>query len=81
MKTIELKTLVEKYSMQQLESCIQQQISKGSNTCDVVDSADTVIAELSKAEVVRELMNEGRSFSEALRELGKRIRAVYGNEE
>ena len=81
MKAPELKKLVEKFSAVQIESCIQQQLSKGANACDVVDSADEVIAELSKAEVVRELMDEGRSFSEALRELGKKIRAVYGNNE
>jgi hypothetical protein len=31
--------------------------------------------------VVRELMEKGMKFSEALRELGRRIRAVYGKEE
>jgi uncharacterized protein YoaH (UPF0181 family) len=46
-----------------------------------VDEQDEVIASLSKAEVVRELMDQGMTFSEALRELGKRIRAVYGKEE
>jgi hypothetical protein len=81
MKATELKKVVDRFSVPQIESCIQQQLSKGANACDVVDSADEVIAELSKAEVVRELMDEGRSFSEALRELGRRIRAVYGNEE
>lgn len=81
METKELKKLVEKYSVGQLESCIRQQVSKGENECDLVDGSDEVIAALSKAEVVRELMDEGRSFSEALRELGRRIRAVYGKEE
>jgi hypothetical protein len=51
------------------------------NTCDVVDETDEVITALSRAEVIRELMDEGKSFSEALRELARRIRAVYGKEE
>jgi len=77
----ELKKLVERYSPAQLESCIHQQLSKGENECELIDATDEVITALSKAEVVRELMDEGRSFSEALRELGKRIRAVYGQED
>jgi hypothetical protein len=80
METKELKKLVEKYSPEQLEACILQQVSKGENECNAVNETDDVIDALSKAEVVRELMNEGRSFSEALRELGRRIREVYGKE-
>lgn len=80
MKTAELKKLVEKYSPEQLETCILQQLEKGENLCNIVDQTDTVVAELSKATVVQELMSQGMSFSEALRELGRRIRAVYGSE-
>ncbi len=81
MDTKELKKLAEKYSPAQLEQCIRQQMEKGSNECEIVNEADEVITALSKAEVVRELMDEGRTFSEALRELARRIRAVYGNED
>jgi hypothetical protein len=81
METKELRKLVEKYSVAQIEACILQQVSKGANECDLIDNGNEVITELSEAEVVRELMDEGRSFSEALRELGRRIRAVYGKEE
>jgi len=77
----ELKQLVEKYSPDQLESCIHQQLSKGANECELIDADDEVIAALSKAEVVREIMDQGRTFSEALRELARRIRAVYGKDE
>ena len=80
MKTSEIKELVEKYSPEQLETCIMQQLDKGENLCNIVDQTDKVIAELSKAAVVQELMGQGMSFSEALRELGRRIRAVYGSD-
>ena len=80
MDTKELKKLAEKYSPDQLESCILQQLSKGENECELVDGSDDVITALSKAEVVRELMDQGMKFSDALRELGRRIRAVYGKE-
>ena len=78
--TKDIKKLVEKYSPEQLETCIVQQLEKGENLCDVVDETDHVIAELSKAAVIRELMDTGMSFSEALRELARRIRAVYGKD-
>ncbi len=81
MKSQDLKKIVDKYSAQQLEACIRQQLEKGENACDIVDETNDVITELSKAEVVRELMEQGMSFSDALRELGRRIRAVYGKEE
>jgi cell fate (sporulation/competence/biofilm development) regulator YmcA (YheA/YmcA/DUF963 family) len=81
MKTQDLKKIVDKYSPEQLEACIRQQLEKGANACEIVDEQDEVIASLSKAGVVRELMDQGMTFSEALRELGKRIRAVYGKEE
>lgn len=81
MESKELKKLAEKYSLDQLETCIMQQLEKGENACEIVDEADEVITALSKAEVIRELMDQGMKFSEALRELGRRIRAIYQKEE
>jgi predicted RNA binding protein with dsRBD fold (UPF0201 family) len=82
MDTKQLKKLTEMFSAGQIQTCIRQQLDKGENSCDVVDETDEVIAALSKAEVVRELMEQkGLRFSEALRELGRRIRAVYGSED
>jgi cell fate (sporulation/competence/biofilm development) regulator YmcA (YheA/YmcA/DUF963 family) len=80
MKSTDLKKIAEKYSAEQLEACIRQQLEKGENVCEVVDQADKIIEDLSKAEVVRELMDQGMNFSDALRELGRRIRAVYGKD-
>ena len=81
MDSRELKKLTEMYSPEELASCIRQQLEKGENQCEIVEQTDEVITALSKAEVVRELMNQGMKFSDALRELGRRIRAVYGKEE
>ena len=81
MDTKELKKLVEKYSLDELESCIMAQLEKGENQCEIADEDDEVVTALSKAEVVREMMDQGVKFSDALRELGRRIRAVYGKEE
>jgi hypothetical protein len=76
--TKDLKKLTEMYNIDHLETCIRQQLEKGENECEIVDETDEVITTLSKAEVMRELIDQGMSFSEALRELGRRIRAVYG---
>jgi hypothetical protein len=81
MKTRDMKKLVEKYSYEQIDACIKQQLAKGENECNVVDSTNEVIEILSKAGVIREIMDSGMKFSEALRELGRRMRAVYGKEE
>lgn len=81
MKTQDLKKLAEKYSLEQIETCIRQQLEKGENACEIVDETDEVITALSQAEVVRELMDQGMIFSDAIRELGRRIRAVYGKDE
>jgi cell fate (sporulation/competence/biofilm development) regulator YmcA (YheA/YmcA/DUF963 family) len=81
MESKELKKLAEKFTPQQLEACIRQQLDKGENACEIADGTDEVITALSKAEVVRELMDRGMTFSEALRELGKKIRAIYSTEE
>jgi hypothetical protein len=80
MDTKALKKLIEKYGVTQLETCIHQQLEKGENACELVDKEDVVIKALSEAGVVRELMDQGMTFADALRELGRRIRAVYGKE-
>ncbi len=80
MKTPELRKLVEHFSYEQIDACIQQQLAKGENECNVIDKTDAVIEALSKAGVVREMMDSGLTFSDALRELGRKIRAVYGKE-
>ena len=80
MDTRVLKKLIEKYGAAQLESCIRQQLDKGQNACELAAGDDEVIAALSEAGVVRELMDQGMTYTDALRELGRRIRAVYGKE-
>ena len=48
--------------------------------CEITDTTDEIITALSKAEVVRELMDQGMEFHDALRELGRRIRKVDGKD-
>lgn len=79
MDTRELKRIAERFSLEEIERCIDQQTSRGSNVCTTPGPDDEIFAELSKATVIRELMDQGSSFPEALRELGRRIRAVYSS--
>ncbi len=72
----EIKELARKYTPEQLESCITQQVETGANVC--VDSRPTaeIINDLSKASFVSDLLAKGVSLPECLRELAKRIRRV-----
>ncbi len=72
----EIRELAKMFSPDELESCIQQQISEGENVCRVSGPTEYVVNELSKASVLKELMNEGMSLSDAVRELARRIRLV-----
>ncbi len=72
----EIRELAKRFSPEELESCIQQQIQEGDNVCKLSGPTEYVVNELSKASVVKESMNEGMSLSDAVRELARRIRLV-----
>lgn len=71
-----IRDIAHKYTPEQIEGCITQQIESGSNICLTDGSSEKIINELSKAEVVRELIEEGMSLADALRELARRMRRV-----
>lgn len=73
----EIKELAKKFTPEQIESCITQQIDTGENICLKTESAEKIINELSKAGVVRGLMADGLSLADALRELARRMRLVH----
>jgi hypothetical protein len=72
----EIKELARKFTPEQIENCIVQQIIEGQNVCEVSGPTEYVVNELSKAEFVRELMEKGMSLTDAVRELARRIRLV-----
>ncbi|WP_457621316.1 DUF6952 family protein [Persephonella sp.] len=76
----EIKELARKFSVEELELCISQTIEKGENYCNVSGEVMEVVNTLAKAQTVRELMEQGMSEIEAIRELARRIRAVQGTE-
>ncbi|ACO04896.1 MAG TPA: hypothetical protein DEP48_06495 [Persephonella sp.] len=76
----EIKELAKRFSVEELELCITETIEKGENYCNVTGETLEVINVLAKAQTVRELMEQGMSEIEAIRELARRIRKVQGAE-
>ncbi|WP_029519788.1 YoaH family protein [Persephonella sp. IF05-L8] len=74
----EIKELASKFTPEQLENCILQTIQDGKNECDITGDVEEVVNTLAKAQTVRELMEQGMSQMEAIRELARRIRQVQG---
>ncbi len=72
----EIKELARKFTPEQIEGCITQQLETGKNVCLRNPSTEYVIDELSKAEFIRSLMAGGMELADALRELARRIRDV-----
>jgi hypothetical protein len=74
----ELKKIREvagKFTPEEIEQCIMQEVETGRNIC--IEGADrNIINELSKARVVRDMMNRGMTLPEALRELARRMRLL-----
>ncbi|MDP2755148.1 MAG: hypothetical protein Q8P40_12270 [Nitrospirota bacterium] len=72
----EIKELTKRFTPEQIEGCITQQIETGENICLRNESAERIINELSKAEFIRDLTDKGMSLADALRELARRMRLV-----
>jgi len=72
----EIRELAQRFTPEEIESCIKQQLQEGMNICEVTGPAEHVIGELARAGVVKELMEKGISLTDAVRELARRIRRV-----
>ena len=72
----QIKDLAKRFSPEQIEGCITQQIETGKNICLKDNNSQKIINELSKAEVIRDLMDTGMSLPDALRELARRMRLI-----
>ena len=71
-----IREIAKKYTPEQIEGCISKQIETGENVCLTDATSENIINELSKAGVVRELMDEGLNLADALRELARRMRLM-----
>ncbi len=73
----EIKELANKFTFEQLEACIEEQIKKGTNLCGLQGDNEYIINELTKAEFIRRRMEQGMSLTDAIRELASKIRAFH----
>jgi len=71
-----IRDIAKKYTPEQIDACITEQIATGKNICLTDSTSEKIIGELSKAEVVRELIDQGMDIADALRELARRMRLV-----
>jgi len=79
----EIKELAKRFTPEQIERCIDQTLKIGKPAlegCDVSGDTLEILNTLAKAETVRELMENGMSEMEAIRELARRIRRLQGAE-
>jgi hypothetical protein len=76
MDIAQIKDIAQKYTPDEIEGCITQQVESGKNVCLTDENSEKIINELSKAEVIRSLVDEGLSLADAMRELARRMRAV-----
>ncbi len=76
MDTRLIKDIAQKYTPEQIEGCITQEIETGQNICLADATSEKIVNELAKAEVIRELTDEGMSLADALREIARRMRLV-----
>lgn len=76
MNISEIKEIAKRFTPEQIEGCITQQIETGKNICLINKSSEKIIDELSKAEFVKNLMEKGMSLADALRELAGRMRLM-----
>lgn len=71
-----MRKLVGNYNHIAIEQCMESQINSGCNACLQTSDGGEAMNLLAKAGFMHSLINEGYSMSDALRELGKRMRVL-----
>lgn len=72
----QIKDIAQKYTPEEIENCISQQVETGDNVCLSDARSEKIVGQLSKAGVVRDFMNQGMSLADSLRELARRMRLL-----
>lgn len=75
----DVRDLANQFDAAALTQCMEQALQDNSNPCYSAVVADEVINVLAKARFVKQLILQGMPIHEAMRELGKRMRALSGN--
>lgn len=75
----EIKELSLKFTPEQIERCINEALKNGrplTKGCNPSGDLVEILNTLAKAQSVREMMDQGMSQVEAIRELAKKIREI-----
>jgi hypothetical protein len=72
-----IRELAQKYTAEELEACIEDEIGLMKNACYLGDSPEETVDSLSKASYIRQMMDrENLPLNEALRKLAQTIRGL-----
>lgn len=75
----DVRDLAKRFNPQAIDQCMQLALEEKANPCYSANEIEDVMNVLAKASFVSGYMQKGHSMSEAIRELGKRIRSLQGN--
>ena len=77
----EVREMAEKYSHEELEQCITDQLKSGSNSCFTGSNVEETMNVLSKSSYIKQLVEEGKSESimDAIRKMAASIRSLQQN--
>ncbi len=76
----EIRDLAKRFDANALEKCMQRALQNKDNPCYAADEFEDVINVLAKANFVTTQMQQGQTIAGAIRELGKRIRSIQGEQ-
>lgn len=71
-----IRALAQRFGPDELEACIREQLEEGTNVCEPSGRTEEIVGVLAKMEFVKARMAQGAPLTEAMRELGRRMRAV-----
>ena len=76
----EIRELASKYSVEELDTLIEEMLRTDGPSLQTDSSQADLFNSIVKAESVRKYMDQGMSESEAIRELGRRMRDALGGD-
>ena len=72
----EIRELASRFEVNMIDQCMQLALENKDNPCYSGGDSEQIISVLAKTNFIQKLMQQGLSLSNAMRELGKRIRML-----
>lgn len=72
----EIRALAQRFRPDEIKACIREQLEEGTNVCEPSGRTEEIVGVLTKAEFRKARMAQGATLAEAMRELGRRMRAA-----